>query len=77
MYMVFKSYIIVPVLSLLINFKYYHVTFYSLFQGSPNGPATGDFLRVLKNIMPATNFGSILFLVQHFKYIYYRNKKAK
>ena len=34
-------------------------------QGSPEGPATGDFLRVLKYITPATNFGSILFLVQH------------
>ena len=33
--------------------------------GSPEGPATGDFLRVLKYITPATNFGSILFLVQH------------
>ena len=38
-------------------------------QGSPEGPATGDFLRVLKHITPATNFGSILFLVQHFKCI--------
>ena len=46
-------------------------------QGSPEGPATGDFLRVLKRITPATNFGSILFLVQHFKCIFYRNKKAK
>ena len=34
-------------------------------QGSPEGPATGDFLRVLKHITPAANFGSILFLVQH------------
>ena len=48
-----------------------------LMQGSPEGPATGDFLRVLKRITPATNFGSILFLVQHFKCIFYRNKKAK
>ena len=46
-------------------------------QGSPEGPATGDLLRVLKHIMPATNFGSILFLVQHFKCIFYRNKEAK
>ena len=46
-------------------------------QGSPEGPATGDFLRVLKHITPATNFGSILFLVQHFKCIFYRNKEAK
>ena len=46
-------------------------------QGSPEGPATGDFLRVLKRITPATNFGSILFLVQHFNCIFYRNKKAK
>ena len=35
------------------------------YQGSPEGPATGDFLRVLKYITPATNFGAILFLVQH------------
>ena len=46
-------------------------------QGSPEEPATGDFLRVLKHITPATNFGSILFLVQHFKCIFYRNKEAK
>ena len=51
--------------------------FFTIKQGSPEGPATGDFLRVLKHITPATNFGSILFLVQHFKCIFYRNKEAK
>ena len=42
-----------------------HGRLHYLAQGSPEGPATGDFLRVLKHITPATNFGSILFLVQH------------
>ena len=54
-----------------------HQTLCPAYPGSPEGPATGDFLRVLKRITPATNFGSILFLVQHFKCIFYRNKKAK
>ena len=44
-------------------------------QGSPEELSTGDFLRVLKHITPATNFGSILFLVQHFKCIYLEKKK--
>ena len=59
---------------LLIFLCLYHIF---IRQGSPEGPATGDFLRVLKHITPATNFGSILFLVQHFKCIFYRNKEAK
>ena len=69
--------------SYLTNPKYllskqllYYVSCVS-YQGSPEEPATGDFLRVLKHITPATNFGSILFLVQHFKCIFYRNKEAK
>ena len=44
-------------------------------QGSPEELSTGDFLRVLKHITPATNFGSILFLVQHFKCIYLEKKR--
>ena len=43
-----------------------------------DGPATGDFPRALNQITQATSFVlSILFLVQRFKNVYYRNKNAK